>query len=91
MGKQVTKEVSQAWIDMRTSWEKYLSSQKYVATATEAARQVERKYELGVATVVDYNTALDNLVNANSQLLQAKYEYIFKTRIIRFYITGTVK
>lgn len=52
---------------------------------------MERKYELGVATVVDYNTALDNLVNANSQLLQAKYEYIFKTRIIRFYITGTVK
>lgn len=50
-----------------------------------------RKYELGVATVVDYNTALDNLVNANSQLLQAKYEYIFKTRIIHFYITGTVK
>ncbi|MEG2061964.1 MAG: TolC family protein [Alistipes sp.] len=85
MRKQVTKEVNQAWIDTHTAWEKYRSSQKFVATATEAARQVERKYELGVATVVDYNTALDNLVKANSQLLQAKYEYLFKTRIIRFY------
>ena len=91
MEKQLTKEVNQAWIDMRTAWEKYLSSQKYVATATEAARQVGRKYDLGVATVVDYNTALDNLVKANSQLLQAKYEYIFKTRIIRFYLSGTIR
>lgn len=89
--KQITKEVSQAWIDMRTAWEKYRSSQKFVATATEAARQVERKYDLGVAAVVDYNTVLDNLVKANSQLLQAKYEYIFKTRIIHFYLRGTVK
>lgn len=86
MEKQVTKEVNQAWIDMRTAWEKYLSSQKYVATATEAARQVERKYDLGVATVVDYNTSLDNLVKAKSQFLQAKYEYIFKTKLIRFYL-----
>lgn len=90
MEKQVTKEVNQAWIDMRTSWEKYLSSQKYVATAVEAVRQVGRKYDVGVATVVDYNTAMDNLVKANAQFLQAKYEYIFKTRIIRFYQTGMV-
>lgn len=83
--KQVAKEVNQAWIGARTAWEKYLSSQKYVATASEAARQIGRKYDLGAATVVDYNTALNNLVKARSQLLQAKYEYLFKTRILRFY------
>lgn len=86
MEKQVEKEVNQAWIDVRTAWEKYQSSQKYVATASEAARQVGRKYDLGTATVVEYSTALNNLVKARSQLLQAKYEYIFKTKIIRFYM-----
>lgn len=70
----------------RTAWNKYLSSQKYVASAAEAARQMERKYNLGAATVVDYNTAIDALVQAQSQLRQAKYEYIFKTEIIRFYL-----
>lgn len=85
MQKQVSREVTQAWIDLHTAQEKYRSSQLYVASASEAARQVERKYELGVATIVDYSTSLDNLVKANSQLLQAKYEYIFKTEIIRFY------
>ena len=84
--KQVNKEATQALIDARTAWNKYLSSQKYVASAAEAARQMERKYNLGAATVVDYNTAIDALVQAQSQLRQAKYEYIFKTEIIRFYL-----
>lgn len=84
--KQVRKEVTQAQIDARTAWEKYLSSQKFVASAEEAARQMERKYNLGAATVLDYNTTLDTLVQARAQLLQAKYEYLFKTEIIRFYL-----
>lgn len=84
--KQVTKEVNQAWIDAHTAWERYEASQKYVTTATEAARQIECKYNFGAVTVVDYNMALNNLVKAQTQLLQAKYEYIFKTRIIDFYM-----
>ena len=51
--KQVNKEATQALIDSRTAWDKYLSSQKYVASAEEAARQMEQRYNLGAATVVD--------------------------------------
>ena len=89
--KQVNKEATQALIDSRTAWDKYLSSQKYVASAEEAARQMEQRYNLGAATVVDYNTALDALVEAQVQLLQAKYEYIFKTEIIKFYLDSNKK
>ena len=68
-----------------------VDSQKYVASAEEAARQMEQRYNLGAATVVDYNTALDALVEAQVQLLQAKYEYIFKTEIIKFYLDSNKK
>lgn len=84
--KQVEKEVTQALIDARTAWEKYLGAQKYVASAEEAARQVERKYDLGAASVTDYNAAVSARVKARSQLLQTKYEYIFKTKIIDYYM-----
>ncbi len=83
--KQVTKEVTQALIDARTAWQRYLSSQKFVQSANEALRQVTRKYELGVATVVDYNTALNTQTKAQTLLLQAKYEYIFKTKVLSYY------
>lgn len=85
MEKQVVKEVNQAWIDARTAREQYRSAQKFFASASEAVRQVGRKYDLGAATVVDYNTALNTLVKANAQLLQAKYEYLLKTKILVFY------
>ena len=85
--KQVAREVTQALIDARTAWEKYLGAQKYVASAEEAARQVERKYDLGAATVTDYNAAVSAQVRARSQLLQAKYEYLFKVKILSYYVT----
>ncbi len=89
--KQVAKEVAQACIDAATAREKYFSSQKFLTSASEAARQIERKYNLGVATVVDYNTSLNNLVKAQTQLLQAKYEYIFKNKILTYYTSNYEK
>ena len=85
--KQVAREGTQALIDARTAWEKYLGAQKYVASAEEAARQVERKYDLGAASVTDYNAAVSAQVRARSQLLQAKYEYLFKVKILSYYVT----
>lgn len=69
----------------RTAWARYLGAQEYVASAEEAARRVGRKYDLGAATVTDYNAAVTTRVKARSQLLQAKYEYLFKCRILEYY------
>lgn len=84
--KRVAKEVTQALIDSRTAWQRYLGAQKYVAYSEEALRQIERKYDLGVATVTDYNAAVSAAVKARSQLLQAKYEYLFRTQMLVFYL-----
>ena len=85
--KQVAKEVTQALIDARTAWQRYLGSQKYVAYSEEALRQIERKYNFGVATVTDYNAAVSAAVKARSQFLQAKYEYLFKIKTLTYYTT----
>ncbi|WP_300854993.1 TolC family protein [uncultured Alistipes sp.] len=83
--KQVAKEVTQALIKARTAWAKYLGAQRYVAVAEEAARQVERKYDLGAASVTDYNASVTAAVKARSQLLRAKYEYLFEVRKLEYY------
>lgn len=86
MEKQINKDVNQVYIDMSISWQKYNSTKMYLKSSTEALRQIEKKYNLGAATIVDYNAAIDNYINALSKHSQAKYEYIFKTRIINFYM-----
>ena len=83
--KQMVKEITEVAIETNTAWEKYLGAQKHVASAEEAARQVERKYDLGVATVTDYNAAVSAVRKARSQLIVAKYEYLFKRKIVQYY------
>ena len=40
---------------------------------------------------VEYNQSKNNLSKAQSDLLQAKYEYIFKTKILDFYNGKTIE
>ncbi len=83
--KQVQKEINQAFIDMNIAWDKFNLTTAYQQSAKEALRQIETKYNLGAATIIDYNSAIDTFVDATTKHTSAKYEYIFKTRIIEFY------
>ena len=83
--KQISKDVQQAFIDAYGALEMYKSSIANVETNEESFRIVEQKFNLGAATPVDYNIALYNLTNARAQLSQAKYQYIFKSKILDFY------
>ena len=42
-------------------------------------------FDVEMVNAVDYNSAKTNLLKAESDLLQSKYEYIFKTKILDFY------
>ena len=52
---------------------------------TEAFRYVEEKFNVGMVNSVDYNIQKNQLTLAQSELLQAKYEFIFRTKILDFY------
>jgi len=51
----------------------------------ESFRYTEQKFNVGLVTPVDYNASKSQLLRAQSDLAQAKYEYIFKTKVIDFY------
>ena len=51
----------------------------------EAFRLARKKYECGQANAVEYNEAKQNLVQAQGDELQAKYEYLFRVKILDFY------
>lgn len=89
--KQLSKEIKQALINVETSYQSYMQSIDNVETNRESFRHLEKKLNVGAATFSDYDTALNNLVNAQSQLMYAKYEYIFNTKIIDFYENKPIK
>jgi outer membrane protein len=79
------KEIEQAYTNAIASLNRYISSEKAVESMEEAFRYVEEKFNVGMVNSVDYNLQKTQLTSAQSQLLQAKYEYIFRTKILDFY------
>lgn len=83
--KNLYKEIQQAWYNALASESKYTSS-SIASQASEASfRLMSEKYENGKANAVEYNEAKQNLMKAQSDELQAKYEYLFRTKILDFY------
>jgi outer membrane protein len=80
------KEVQQAQTDATAAQEKYYSSVDAVKYNEEAFKYTSQKLEVGLVNSVDYNVAQNNLINAKSSMLQAKYEYIFKLKILDLYM-----
>ena len=79
------KEIQQAHADAVASLKKYMASAKAVASVEESFRYAEQRYEAGIMNFVDYSTAKTRLSSAQADLLQAKFEYIFKTKVLDFY------
>ena len=79
------KEIEQAYTNALASLNRYISTDKAVVSMQEAFRYVEEKFNVGMVNSVEYNQSKNDLTSAQSQLLQAKYEYIFRTKILDFY------
>jgi outer membrane protein len=79
------KEIEQAYTNALAALNRYMSTEKAVESMQEAFRYVEEKFNVGMVNSVDYNLQKNQLTSAQSQLLQAKYEFIFRTKILDFY------
>jgi outer membrane protein len=83
--KQLYKNIQQAYADATAAINKYAASLKAVASTEESFRYTEQKFNVGMITPVDYNAAKTQLLNAQSNMAQAKYEFIFKSKVLDFY------
>ena len=67
-----------------------MASNKAVESMQEAFRYTEEKFNVGMVNTVEYNQSKNNLARAKSELAQAKYDYIFRTKILDFYNGETI-
>lgn len=56
-----------------------------VTANEESFRLMSEKFDNGKATFVEYNEAKQNLTKSLSDKIQAKYDYLFRTKILDFY------
>jgi outer membrane protein len=85
------KEIQQASTDALAALKKYYATTKSLSALQESFRYTEQKFGLGMVTTLDYTTAKTRLAKAETELLQSKYDFIFKTKILDFYKGNPIK
>ncbi|MCF8345950.1 MAG: TolC family protein [Bacteroidales bacterium] len=80
------RDIQQAHADALAALKKFESTQKALISMEESFKYTEKKFEVGLVNTVDYNTSKNQLTMTQSDLLQSKYDFIFKTKILNFYM-----
>lgn len=82
----IRKNVEQAYIDMTNAAKRYSATVNQVRALTETFRVSQVRFDVGAINSVEYNIAKANLDRANGNLVQTKYDYVFRTKILDFYM-----
>ena len=88
---QLRKNIEQAYNDMVAAQNNYKAVQNQLISTETSYNDSKRKYELGMITATDYLIAKNNYSNALSNLIHAKYNYLFTTKILDFYQGNPIK
>ena len=77
--------IQQAYADALAALKKFNATQQALTSMEESFKYTEKKFEVGLVNTVDYNMSKNQLISTQSDLLQAKYDFIFRTKILNFY------
>ena len=79
------KEIEQAYYNAEAAFAKYRSADEALRSARIAFAYEERKAEAGRSTIFDFGEAKTRMERAESELVQAKYEFVFRSKILDYY------
>lgn len=77
--------IERAYTDAKSSLKSYEAATKSFAAQKEAFRFEKEKFDGGQSTSFDFNQVKNRLVDAEAALYRAKFNFIFKTKLLEFY------
>ena len=83
--KALYKEIQQAYYNALAAESKYKSSQSANESAEASFRLMSEKYANGKASATEYNEMRTAWMKALSDGVQAKYEFVYRSKILDFY------
>jgi len=82
---QLRKSIEQASVDYNSAIIKYQASIEKFNSAQESYDVAQEKFNQGLLNSVDFLIQKTNLISAESELLQSKYNLVFSKKIVDFY------
>jgi outer membrane protein len=80
------QSIEQAYTNLTASIKNYNAVKEALVTEQRTYNDMEKKFDNGLANVTDFLVEKNNLTKAQFAVVQAKYDYIFKTKVVDYYL-----
>ncbi|MEX1189421.1 MAG: TolC family protein [Bacteroidia bacterium] len=88
---QLRRDIQTAFFDARSAFERFKATQKSVVALEESFGYMQERYNVGMLNTLEYNTSKNQLIAAQSNLAQARYEFILRIKVLDFYQGNTIE
>lgn len=78
--------IQRAFTDAQAAFKAYEAAKKSLKSQTLAFNNSKERYDIGAMTAFDLEQSRVQLINAESSLINAKYDFVFKTKVLDFYM-----
>lgn len=82
----VESNVQRAFADAKAALRAYEAAKSSLESQQIAFQNSQERYDIGAMNAFDLEQSRLRLVNAESSLINAKYDFIFKTKVLDFYL-----
>jgi len=82
----LNKVIAQAIADLRAADSRYSSTLNTFNAQKDAFNVIEQRYNVGLVNSLDYNTSRTNRNKAETDFIQAKYDLLFRSKVIDYYL-----
>lgn len=87
---KLRQDIETAYNSAFSAEQSYQASLIRVKSLEETFRIAQQRFDLGAINSVDFQVAQNNLFNAQADLLNAKYTYIFRIKVLDFYLGNPI-
>jgi outer membrane protein len=86
----LSKTIIQAVLDLQAAEKSYQSAQQTYQSNKEALNVTRQRYDAGLENTLNYNTALTNYNKSQNDMIEARYQVIFRSKVIDYYIGNPI-
>jgi len=83
---KLRETIEKAYADAKASLDQFNSAGKSLKAQEESFKNAQESYNSGVLTSFDFDQVRNRLVNAQSTVINAKYNFVFRTKLLEYYL-----
>ena len=83
--RALRESIERAYINAKATLKEYEAAEKSLKAQELSFNFAQERYNLGATNSFDFEQVRNRLVNAQSALIRAKYNYVFRTKLLEFY------